>query len=80
MRYLIPSLLGALALAGCSDSSDHRPQPLDPEVPPPVATELDDTGVYRGRIVTADGKLALVTVLLARDGQTSLAIETAASV
>ncbi|WP_116364845.1 hypothetical protein [Parahaliea mediterranea] len=77
MRYLITALAACALLGACSDSSDSRPDtPPPPEPPPPPeVTDLDSTGIYRGQIVTDDGNLALLTVNLARDGVTAVAID-----
>ncbi|MBN7798475.1 hypothetical protein [Parahaliea mediterranea] len=78
MRRLTASLAACLLLAACSDSSDHRqeaPTPVDPPPPPVEPTDLDSTGVYRGQLVTGNRNLALVTVTLARDGTTAIAID-----
>lgn len=75
MRRLLFSLATCALLAACSDSSDRRPQTPEPEPPEPEVTDLDQTGIYKGQIVTDDGDLALVTLTLARDGQTAVAID-----
>ncbi|GAB3289229.1 hypothetical protein [Parahaliea aestuarii] len=77
MRHLIPGLAACVLLAACSDSGDSRPDtpPEPPAPPPPAVTDLDSTGIYRGQIITDDDNLALVTVSLARDGVTAVAID-----
>ena len=71
--------LACALLMACSDSSDRQPESPEPPMPPepPVeATSLDDTGIYQGTVITEDRNVALLTATLARDGHTSLAIET----
>lgn len=76
--WLFPSLF-LLALTACSDGSDRRavetPIPVPP-IPEPEVTDLDATGIYSGTLITPEGDVALMTVVLARTGETSITLET----
>lgn len=65
------SILSALLLA-CSDGSDSR---SDGNTPAPGAN-LDETGVYSGTLVSDSGDVALMSLLLARDGTTAITLNT----
>lgn len=71
-RGLIPCLAASLLLVGCSDSSDRLPPATTPA--PPTTTDLEDTGIYQGLVRTSE-QVALITVTLARNGQTAIAID-----
>lgn len=75
-RWLL-SIAACTLLAACSDSGSPRPaaEPEPPAPPGPEVTDLDATGVYRGRVVTDARDVALLTVTLARDGHTAMAID-----
>ena len=68
---IIISMLSALLLA-CSDGSDSRGD----SGPPGPGTELDETGIYSGKLVTVSGDVALMRLMLARDGSTAITLET----
>jgi hypothetical protein len=72
-RFLLPVLLPTLLLlsVGCSDSNNSsRGNTPDPEV------SLDETGIYTGTVETDDGDVALMSLLLARDGKTAITFQT----
>ena len=68
---VIISMLSALLLA-CSDGSDSRSD----SGPPEPGTDLDETGIYSGKLVTDGGDVALMSLMLARDGSTAITLET----
>jgi len=74
---IIVCALTTALLVACSDGSDSRnnggstppPEP-EPEV------SLDETGIYSGTVVTEGGNVALMSLVLARDGTTAITLQT----
>lgn len=65
-----------LAIVGCSDDSDSVPEPMPPIEPPePPATSLDETGIYTGTLEGSAGEVALLRIVLARSGETSVTLQ-----
>lgn len=65
-------------LLGCSDGSDRSTavEPPAPPPPPPPVTELAEQGTYTGTLETSTGDVALMSLLLATDGTTAIALDT----
>lgn len=70
---LIVGLPLALLLFACSN--DNNNSGADESKPIPEVN-LEETGVYSGTLVTPDGAVALMSLLLARDGTTAITFET----
>ena len=74
-RSLVAALL-LLMVTACSDSSDHRQPTPEPPIEPEPVTDLSATGIYHGTLETEQGDVALMTLTLARTGETSITFET----
>jgi hypothetical protein len=62
-------------LVACSDGSDSRSGGGNTPNPQPEVS-LDETGIYSGTMVTQNGDVALMSLVLARDGTTAITLET----
>jgi hypothetical protein len=72
-KLIIVCSMMTTLLVACSDGSDSRSSggsPPEPEV------SLDETGTYSGSLVTDSGDVALMSLVLARDGTTAITLET----
>ncbi len=79
MKPYLTGFISALLLTflvACSDNNDNNngstPEPpIEPEVP-----NLDATGIYSGTVETTDGDVSLMSVIVARTGETAVTFET----
>jgi hypothetical protein len=70
MWLALPSLS---LLVACSDGSSRHNDDITLPVP---EVSLEETGSYSGTLETSDGDVALMTLVLARDGTTAISLET----
>ena len=65
-----------MLIAGCSDSSNYSQPVTEPPIDPEPVTSLAATGIYQGTAELEQGDVALMTLVMARTGETTLTFET----
>jgi len=77
MKPYLTGFISALLLsflAACSDNNNNGPTPeppIEPETP-----NLDATGIYSGTVETQVGDISLMSIFVARTGETTITFET----